>query len=526
MAYEITMPKLSDSMETGTVVEWKKQPGDEISQGEVIAEIESDKATMELEAFREGYLSDIKVPDGDEAAVGDVIGLIDDEPPKGGKAKSGGKDEKEKSADKEESEDKSSDESEQDEKKQKEEKKDQAKEEKAEEKEDASEGEDTSPEGGDMEDYPGAGEEEDGEEKEDKGEKKKQEGKEEDAGKKDTSEKEKPKPKPEKPGDKKKLVKRQEPGSGIRDVEADYGGVKASPYARHLALQRGIDLSDIDGTGPGGRVLARDVEQATKEAKPGKDVDSEQAAPSQPKKQGTIEAPEGLPEIKADDDEAEIERPSNYWLSMVSHVAASKHYIPHFYMTAAADVGKLMKAKADIPKEKHITVGHLVTKAVVDAIAEAPEVNVSFDREKLYRWKSINIGIAVETEKGLASVTIPGADDMDYLELARATDEVVERARSGKLKKQDRSRATFTVSNLGMFNIQSFTAIIDPPASCILAVARAQDAPVVRDGALTFTKMMHMTLSADHRPVDGAGAAKFMAKLVEVLEDPGQLGLE
>ena len=489
MAYEVTMPKLSDSMESGTVVEWKKSVGDKVDEGEVLAEIESDKATMELENYRSGYLVDIRKQNGEEADVGEVIAMIGKEPPA-----EGGKEKEEEEEEKKEEEE--------------EEKGKEGEEEEGEKEEKPAQGEakkeskpsETPPE--EMEGYPGA----------EKGEEKKKE-------------------------EKEKEEKTKEEKPGFKVPPAERGRIVVSPYAKHLAMLRGVDLGEIAGSGPGGRITAEDVEGARADRGPSESAEEpvgEKKGKAEPsgaeieksQKAGKIDVPDSLPEIKPGEEQADVERPSNYYLSMVAHVTAAKHHIPHFYVEGAADVGALMKAKANIPKDKHITVGHLVTKAVVDAIKAVPEINRSYDRERLIKWKHINIGLAVATEKGLASVAVHDADTMDYAELARATDDVVERARSGKLKPEDRKGATFTVSNLGMYNITSFSAIIDPPASSILAVARAQDAPIVRDGSLTFSKMLRLVLSCDHRAIDGVTAARFMDALVEILEDPGRMGLE
>jgi pyruvate dehydrogenase E2 component (dihydrolipoamide acetyltransferase) len=423
--YDITMPKLSDSMEEGKIIAWRVKEGDEVEEGQVLAEVESDKATMELECFHSGTLAEITHGDGSEVRVGEVIGRIAPQ---------------DESAKKEEPKAKS------------------VPEKKAEEKPEKKEAE---------------------------------------------KEEKKPVLKEEKKPEKGPVSKEEEEprGEGER--------IAISPYARKLAKARGIDVSKLKGTGPDGRIVAHDVEQAA--LGPG--------APAKPSSAPKPSPDEELPPLDATEDEADIEDAPYRLKTQARRVVASKHVIPHFYVTRGIDVTGLFSRK-DALKEKYgATITHIVLLAALKALKEQPDANRSYDRGRVFKWKGIHLGLAVETDDGLTVVVLRDAQNMGLKEIVKRSGELVEKARSGKLSAEDRRHPTFTVSSLGMFDVEQFEPIINPPSAMTLAVASALEAPVVRDGKLEVGRVMKLTLSCDHRIIDGVGAAKFMAALKAKLED-------
>jgi len=416
--YEVTMPKLSDSMEQGKIIEWKVSEGDAVNEGDVLAEVESDKATMELECFHEGVVSRIVHGDGEEVPVGEVIAFI-------GEAGEEAPEAEEETPPK------------------------------------------TEPE---TEDEP------------------------------ETAAEPEPAAAAEAPA-----TPPAEPSGGDR--------IAISPYARKLAEQRDIDYHGLEGSGPGGRIVARDIEEATGEAKPETKA-PEKRKPAETKDRGragvTIEpmaatlarrysidpgaltgtglngrvtvddvkqargdqahagaAPspdEELPPIEVADEDADITDAPFRMKTIARRVIASQHAIPHFYITRGVEVSALLKRREALKQEMGATVTHLLALACVRALKEHPEVNRTYDHGRVIAWKHINLGLAIDTDEGLTVAVLRRAEGLSLAEIVRQADALVERARSGKLSADERRHAGFTITNLGMFDVEHFEPIINPPS--------------------------------------------------------------
>jgi pyruvate dehydrogenase E2 component (dihydrolipoamide acetyltransferase) len=295
-------------------------------------------------------------------------------------------------------------------------------------------------------------------------------------------------------------------------VASPAGRPPASPLARKLARERGIDLSTVSGSGPGGRIVRADIENAACDR-------SSNCSGLVPQPEA---APTGPPRSAAADDE-EIPLTTVRRLT-AQRLAASAREAPHFYLTVVADVGGLLAFRAQA-SQRHgadvkITVTDLLTRACATALAAHPEINVSWDETRILRHRHVNIGVAVAIEDGLIVPVIRDADRKTLTEIARESRDLIARARARKLTPDELSGGTFTISNLGMHGIRQFTAVINPPQAAILAVGEAVRQPVVRDDQVTIGTTMTLTLSIDHRAVDGATAARFLARLRELIEQP------
>ncbi|RJO73840.1 2-oxo acid dehydrogenase subunit E2 [Nocardia panacis] len=405
------MPRLSDTMEDGVVVTWLKQVGDKVVRGEILAEIETDKALMELEAYDDGVLERILAEPGSRVPIGTPIALVGDGSRIG----------------------------------------------------------DTAP-------VAGAGAAPDGSAV------------------------------PETVVDSEPVVAQQ--------VLARDGRPKSSPLARKIAAELGVDLLQVPGSGPGGRIIRSDVESAH-----GAGAAAAQAAAIPAQVAETATRP-----VAAGD---YIEEP----LSTLQRVAAkrlteSKQQAPHFYLTSAIDVTDLLGFRAEINKTleaagKHkVSVNDLIVKAVAAALRAEPAVNVSFAGDKLLRHNGVHLGVAVAVPAGLVVPVIRDADRKGVSEIAVETVEKAERARAGRLKADEMTGGTFTISNLGMFGIEQFAAVINPPEAAILAVGAATDELRLADGEVVARKILRVTLSADHRAVDGATGARFLQQLRGIMEHP------
>ncbi|MHB8765342.1 MAG: dihydrolipoamide acetyltransferase family protein [Deferrisomatales bacterium] len=459
MPVDVTMPKLTDSMEEGRIVAWQVKAGDGVAVGDVLAEIETDKAVMELESFWSGSVAEIVRGAGDVVAVGEVIARIGE----AGEAPAA----------------------------------------------------DSKPEP-----MPGQ-EQEQGAAGERAGE---------------------PAPAPEKARPEKAPPAGAAPAGGeppevplpgahplaerggVRSprpappVPPRAEGVRASPRARKLAREKGLDLAAVEGSGPGGRVTTEDVERA---AEPPPSREAGTARPPVPAPPDR--ADEELPPVSFTPEEAEEEAVSFYQKAVIRRVVASKHVIPHFYVTQAVRADALL-ARWRAEKEKlGATLTHYLLRACALALDALPEANRSYDRGRWIRWKVIHLGLAVQTEAGLVVAVLRDARGKDVAWIAENTRRLVEKARAGKLPPAERANPTFTLSNLGAFDVESFAAIINPPSALTLAVGSAVEAPVVEDGRVVPGTVMRLTLSCDHRVVDGVLAAKFLGEVKRLLEGPEAL---
>ena len=292
-----------------------------------------------------------------------------------------------------------------------------------------------------------------------------------------------------------------------------------SPLARRLATEYQLDYSHIQGTGPNGRIIKMDVEAAL--------ARQPLVAPAAPAVQPMPAAvPELVPAAAAAGEVVEIPLTAMR-RTIARRLSQSMQTAPHFYVTSVIDTGKLAALRQQIneyaahePEPVKVSFNDLIIKAVARALVLMPQVNVSFAEDRLFQKKQVHIGMAVALEQGLIVPVIRNADQHGILDIAREAKRLAEAARTGKLRPEEFSGGTFTVSNLGMFEVDSFTAVINPPESAILAVGSITPTPVVEDGQVVVRDRMKVTLSADHRAIDGATAARFLQQVKRLLEEP------
>ena len=303
-------------------------------------------------------------------------------------------------------------------------------------------------------------------------------------------------------------------------VASDAVEVRASPVARRLADEGGIDLRLITGTGPGGRITKDDVQSFEPPEQPAETVaapDATEAAPGPP-------APEAAP--PATGAVAGEKTPLTRMRQQIARVTVkSKQEIPHFYVSAEIDVSEAMELRqrlnADVAEQGiRITVNDMVIKACVGALKKYPKFNSSFAGDGLQMNESINIGIAIAEEEGLIVPAILDCGDKSLAEVSAASKDLVRRSQSGTLHPQEYTGGTFSISNMGMFDVSSFVAIIHPPNAAVLAVGQVAERPVVRDGEIGIARIMSTTLSVDHRVADGAEGARFIVEVKGLLENP------
>jgi len=425
------MPKLSDTMTEGTLVSWKKKKGDKVSAGEVIAEIETDKATMEWESPEDGTLTEIYVEEGGKVKVGDKIGFI------GGEGEEAPKKEE---APKEE---------------------EKPKEPKAEEKKEK-----------------------------------------------------KPQAETEKPVPAEKKEKEAAPVAKIDNGEE--ARIKASPVARRVAAELGVDLASVKGTGPDGRVTETDVRAAAKTKGP---------APAQ---KTPAAAKPSAPSIKVGEG-ARIQL-SGMRKIIAQRLVESLGPVPHFYLTIEINAAPLMAAREELKSAGEgadtakITVNDFVLKAAVQAAVKVPRVNASFDGDAFVQYADVDLGIAVAIEDGLLTPVIRAAQNKSLREISEQVKDLASRARNKRMKPEEFQGGTFTVSNLGGMGIDSFSAVINPPQGFILAVGKVTKVPVIDDSdQIVPGHRMSITMSCDHRVIDGALGAEYLKELRHLLENPALL---
>jgi len=438
---EIQMPKLSDTMTEGTLVSWKKKKGDKVSAGEVIAEIETDKATMEWESPEDGTLTEIYVEEGGKVNVGDKIGFIAGEGEEASK--------KEEAPKKEEK----------------------PKEPKAEEKKDKETG---------------------------------------------PPQKEERPAKPEK-----KTVEAgvspapEHPGRPLQKTEEEAARVKASPVARRVAAELGVGLASVKGTGPEGRVTETDVRAAAKSKPVEAGVSPAQKQPGRLPPQQT-----GASRIQL----------SGMRKIIAQRLVESLGPVPHFYLTIEINATPLMTAREELKSAGEgadtakITVNDFVLKAAVQAAVKVPRVNASFDGDAYVQYADVDLGIAVAIEDGLLTPVIRAAQNKSLREISEQVKDLASRARNKRMKPEEFQGGTFTVSNLGGMGIDSFSAVINPPQGFILAVGKVTKVPVIDDSDQILPgHRMSITMSCDHRVIDGALGAEYLKELRHLLENPALL---
>jgi pyruvate dehydrogenase E2 component (dihydrolipoamide acetyltransferase) len=480
MATDVTMPRLSDSMEEGTILKWLVSEGDEVEKGQEIVEIETDKANMTYESDTAGTVVELVASEGDTLDLGEVIARIGD----ASEAKSGGGDSD--SADDEEDE-----------------------EPKAEEEDDSGEEEDS----GDEEDEEPKAEEED-----DSGE----------DGNGGAPEKEK------------ESGKKQQPQASGNGASADGDGrVKASPVAKRMAKELGVELGDVEGSGPGGRIVKSDVEAAA-EGGGTKTKEKDEETDEQPDEKGEAESSEdgGGPEREPEPEPAGDAGPkgemktidlTRLQKTVSRRMAESKATAPDFQLNATIDMSACVELRARLKEvaETAPSYNDMVVKACANALREYPRVNGAYRDGHFELYSRVNIGVAVAAQDTLVVPTVFDADKKSLGEISRTARQAIAKVRDGKITPPELSGGTFTVSNLGMYGIDSFSAVINPPQAAILAVGSLKKRAVVDEesGRIVARDTMAVTMVCDHRILYGADGAEFLARVRELLESPLALAL-
>jgi pyruvate dehydrogenase E2 component (dihydrolipoamide acetyltransferase) len=403
----INMPKLSDTMTEGTLVRWLKKEGDKVEMGDILAEVETDKATMEMESFDEGILKEVYVKEGGKIGVGQKIALILGE--------------------------------------------------------------------GESADAPAAA------------------------------------PAAEKSAAPAAEAPKAAASASAPAAAASTGGrVKASPLAKKIAAERGVALEGVAGSGPGGRVVAKDVP----------------AAGSAPRAASAPAAPTPIKLEKTGGDEKRIEL-SGMRRVIAERLLASKTQIPHFYLSIEVDAAPLMRLRGEVNAANEaaglgkITVNDFVLLAVARAAQQCPKVNAAWGGDHVMEYGSVNISVAVAVDDGLVTPVIRNAQTLSLREISAAVKDVATRARNKKLKPEEYVGGTITVSNLGAYGVEQFYAIVNPPQAAILAVGAVVKKPVVNaKNEIVVGQRMTVSLSGDHRVVDGAVGAEYLGALRKLIENP------
>ena len=442
MPNEITMPQLSDTMTEGTLVKWLVKEGDPIKAGQIVAEVETDKATMEMESFETGTLAQIVAKEGAKVAVGGTIAIV---------GKAGEKVSRESAT--------------------------------------AKRAGPTKPEKAEAGEAEGAGDDAHGTK----------------AQASATA----------------SIAATAERSTVGWDTHARSNGserIIASPLARRVAADLGVDLISVKGSGPNGRIVQADVQSARKSVSTGIAAST-----------ATRPAPQ-MPTRVASGTTEKVEL-SKMRQVIAQRLQQSKQNIPHFYetididMTSATSLRKKLVEMYEKKEGIRISIGDVVAKAVASTLKAVPQMNATFDEKisTVTRYGDVNLGMAVALPDGLIVPVLRNIDQMNFKEIRVKSADIVDRARAQKLKREEMSGATFTVSNLGLMGIREFSAIVNPPEVGILAIGASEDRAVVRDGQIVVRNIMTVTLSCDHRVIDGAVAAKFLATLKGFLEEPAMM---
>lgn len=432
MAINIEMPKLSDTMSEGTVVKWHKQVGDTIEIGEVIAEIETDKATMEMEAFDDGTITAIKIQEGGKAAIGDVLAVLDGD--------------------------------------------------------------------GEQDAQPTPAEQK--------------------------THSVNAQPSQETPQEQSSSPSTLNAGNTESDER-----IKASPLARKVAAELGVDLGSLSGTGPAGRIVRSDVEAAANTdttVKKSKEADAANALANAAKAKSCADpsAPRSaaiIPVATSEDERIEL---STMRKVIAERLLMSKTTIPHFYLHLEVDAHPLMQLRKQVNAQAEKTHGNkysvndFILKAAINAAQLVPDINASFAGDHIVKYADVGLAVAIAVEDGLVTPVIKKAQHQSLLQISQAVKDFAVRARDKKLKPNEFDGGTLTVSNLGAWGIESFDAIVNPPQAAILSVGAAIEKAIVQDGQILAGMRMNIGLSCDHRVVDGAAAAEFLAQVKKLIEQP------
>ena len=440
MPINLQMPALSPTMEEGTLAKWLVKEGDSVSSGDLLAEIETDKATMEFEAIDEGVIAKIVVAEGtDNVKVGAVIAII------------------------------------------------------AEEGEDVDEIEAPSPSDAKKAAEPEAKSEE----------------------KEDKPDKPSPTPAPEPAAEAKPASPKPAPKAASQSSDER---LKVSPLARRLAEQKGVDLEALSGSGPGGRIIKADIDAAEGGTAPAKEEKSA-AAPSS--------APAPSPAPKSDDFDIPhtAEKLSGMRKTIARRLTEAKQTIPHYRVSIDVNIDKLLKLRGELNASLEargikLSVNDLLIKAQAVALMQAPDSNVSYTEDNMIRYQRADIAVAVSIPGGLITPIITSADSKSLSTIATEMKDLAERAKAGKLKMHEYQGGTASLSNMGMFGVTTFDAVINPPQGMILAISAGIKKPVVIDDSVQIATIMTATGSFDHRAIDGATGAAFMKAFKETVENP------
>jgi pyruvate dehydrogenase E2 component (dihydrolipoamide acetyltransferase) len=453
MPIEILMPALSPTMEEGTLSRWLVKEGDEVKSGDVIAEIETDKATMEVEAVDEGRVGKILVEDGSEGVkVNAVIAML------------------------------------------------------------LEEGEDEVPSS--FETQPSVS----------------QKPAPEGEGKRGSDDKGKAKSSSPHPEEDAKASVSKDEGKG-KEPKSTSGSsakdsrLKASPLARRMAEQEGLDLSDLEGSGPNGRIVKRDVESALSQgvSKAGK----KDAAPETKSASAPAKAEPGKISVKSlnlEEGSYEIVPLDGMRKTIARRMTASFRDVPHFPLNIDLELDALLKLRAELnakaPEGVKVSVNDMLIRACALALIRVPESNASYTDEGLVMHKHADVAVAVAIDGGLITPVIRRAETKGLAKISEEMKDLAARARERKLKPEEFQGGTFSISNLGMMGIKSFASIINEPQGMILSVGAGEKRPVVKNDALAIATVMTVTLTCDHRVVDGSVGAKFLSALKPLVEDP------
>jgi pyruvate dehydrogenase E2 component (dihydrolipoyllysine-residue acetyltransferase) len=432
MATKVIMPKLSPTMEEGQISRWLKKEGDKVSMGEPLAEIDTDKATMEMQALGNGVLRKILIGEGQSAPLGQLIAVI------------------------------------------------------AEPNEDIS---------AVLSEAPAAA-----------------------PPAQEQPKQEAPQPTPPAPHAKAAVASAAPAPSRVDNgrqppaaASTDSGRLIVSPLAARMAAEAGIDLRSLQGSGPGGRIIKKDIEAA---------ISQPQAPP----------APQGYPRTvettrfqQAGATAYRDEAASQIRQTIAKRLVTSLGPVPHFFLTCDIEMDRAAEMRRGInalDPDLKISINDIIIKVAAAALLQHPQVNASFQEKFVRYYEHADIGVAVAIEDGLITPVVRAADQKPLSQIAAEVRELAERARSKKLKPEEYTGATFSISNLGMFGIDEFTAVINPPEGAILAIGAMTAKPVVRDNEIVIRQMMRVTMSCDHRIVDGATGAKFLQTFKKILENP------
>lgn len=420
MAFDIKMPQLSDTMDSGKILEWKKNEGDSIKRGDILAEVETDKANLEIESFNEGVLLKVIVPAQASADVGQIIAVI------------------------------------------------------------GQPGEEVSI----SSNPPSNG----------------------------ASTPATPTATPQ--------ASNAQPAPTISSPSSTR--IKASPLARKLAEQQNVDLGSLQGSGPAGRIIKQDVERAGSGAStsPASSPVVQSSSSQQQPAQSTPTIPSSAPAA------GQLQALSKMRETIARRMQESVREAPHFYTTVSINMQEVLRLRAIMKTRdeyKGVSVNHFIIKAAAYGLANEPRVNCAMRDGQLYNPGQINIGVITAIEDGLLIPVIRDANQLSLQDVAFEARAAVERARAGRPNSSDLTGGTFSISNMGMFDVESFTAIINPGQGAVLAVSSVKEEPIVRDGQVTVGSMMKVTLSVDHRIIDGIMSANFLKFFKQGLEAPALL---